>query len=166
MQWGVFRRVEQAVISGECGQLSSLRWTWLSRSGDASLLYTGVLAGMIKASRSLAGGALKRLHIEPVQGIPACFALADFEGGVVAEIEINEALPHSAPPVRFLLADFTAGRVTNRPLVGHHLEEGAFLAGSEGAEALRFEPLPEVNAPLADEYIQQMIVTALGGRNR
>lgn len=163
-QWGVFQKVSDIVASGTCGALCSLRWTWLSHGGDLALVYRGVLAHVLEASRELAGGSLARLHIEPVTGGVGCFALAAFEGGVVAEVEIHEALPHSAPATRFLLADFAAGRVTNRPLVGHHHAEGAFLATGEGAEALLFEPLPEVTEMLEDEAIQNMISAALKGR--
>ncbi len=163
-QWGVYRKVAGVVASGACGALCSLRWTWLSSGGDPGLVYTGVLAHVLEASRELAGGRLERLHVEPVMGVPACFALAAFEGGVVAEVEIHQALPHTAPAARFLLADFTAGRVTNRPLVGHHHAEGAFLATVDSAEALLFEPMPEVTGALEDEAIQQMIAAALEGR--
>ncbi len=163
-QWGVYRKVADAVASGAYGKLCSLRWTWLSPGGDAELVYSGVLAHLLEASRELAGGRLERLHLEPVHGLPVCFALAAFEGGVVAEVEIHEALPPSAPAARFLLADFTGGRVTNRPLVGHHHAEGAFLATGDGAEALRFEPMPKVTRPLEDEEIQRMIAMALEGR--
>jgi len=162
-QWGVYRKVAGAVASGAYGELCSLRWSWLSPGGDAALLYSGVLAHLLEASRELAGGRLERLHLEPAETVPACFALAAFEGGVVAEVEIHEALPPSAPAVRFLLADFTGGRVTNRPLVGHHHGEGAFLATGEGAEALLFEPMPAVKRPLEDGEIQRMIAAALGG---
>jgi len=162
-QWGIYRRVEKAVLSGECGRLSSLRWTWLSHAGEPSLLYTGVLAGILDLSRQLAGGKLERLHIEPVNGVPACFALADFEGGIVAEIEIHETLSSSAPDVRFLMADFSGGRITNRPLTGHHHDEGAFLATDAGAEAIWFEPMPSVSEALEDVEIQAVIALALKG---
>lgn len=163
-QWGVYRKVADAVASGAYGRLCSLRWTWLSPGGDTGLTYCGVLAHLLAASRKLAGARLERLHLEQVNALPACFALAAFEGGVVAEIEIHEGLPPSAPAARFLLADFTGGRVTNRPLVGHHHAEGAFLATGDGAEALRFEPMPEVTRALEDEELQQMIAMALEGR--
>lgn len=162
--WGILRRVAKAVESGECGELCSLRWTWLSPRGDANLVYNGILAHMLKASRDFAGGRLHRLHVEPVPGAPACFALAAFEGGVVAEMEIHEGLPSSAPAARFLVADFKAGRITNRPLVGHHHGDGAFLATEEGAHAVLFDPMPEVSEALEDEEIQCAIDRALEGR--
>jgi len=164
--WGVYRKTLSLVQDGTCGELCSLRWTWLSALGDAALIYTGVLAHLLKASEKLAGGKLLRLHLEPVSGVPACFALAAFEGGVVAELEIHEALPPPAPAVRFLMADFTGGRVTNRPLVGHHHAEGAFLAINGGAQAIHFESLPVVREALEDEEIQGTIVQALGGIKR
>lgn len=162
-EWGVYRKALSLVQDGTCGELCSLRWTWLSPQGDPALVYTGVLAHLLEASERLAGGKLLRLHLEPVSGVPACFALAAFEGGVVAEVEIHEALPSPAPVVRFLMADFTGGRVTNRPLVGHHHAEGAFLATDGGAQAIYFEPLPVVQEALEDEAIQEAIVRALGG---
>lgn len=164
-QWGVYQKLLAAKDTGAYGELCSLRWCWLASGGDQNaLLYTGVLAHLLVASRSLAGGELMRIHLEPVSKVPSCFALAAFEGGVVAEMEIHLALPHSVPAARFLTGDFTAGRVTNRPLVGHHHDEGAFLATTAGAEQLWFEPQPEVTAPLADPAIQRAISIALEGR--
>ena len=164
-EWGVCRKVREAVASGLYGELCSLRWSWLSSAGAAELVYTGVLAEILAASRELAGGALARLHIEAVAGRPVCFALAAFEGGVVAEVEIHQALPHTVPAARFLMADFSEGRITNRPLVGHHHDEGAFLATAEGAETMRFEPMPEVTEAVADAEIQAVIAAALRERS-
>jgi hypothetical protein len=160
-QWGVYQKTLDAVKSKTCGELCSLRWTWLSRSDDASHL--GVLAELLEVSRELAGRNLQRLHVEAVNDSPACFALAQFGNDIVAEFEINEAPPSSVPEARFLVADFTGGRVTNRPLVGFHHSDGAFLATNAGAEAILFEPVPVVSVQPQDAEIQKAITLALKG---
>lgn len=158
-EWGVYRKVSDTVRSGLCGQLCSLRWTWLTRSGEDT--YVGILAGLLDVSRELAGGKLTRLHIEPVYGMPICFALAEFQGGVVAEFEINERLPDSVPDARFLMADFSGGRVTNRPLTGFHHGEGAFLATKAGAGAVLFEPMPVIDSTAQDTDLTAEIMRVL-----
>ena len=160
-QWGVQRKALEAVKSGTFGALCSLRWTWFSRLDGES--HPGVLAELLDVSRELAGAKLRRLHIETVNDTAACFALAEFENGVVAEYEINKALPASVPEARFLMADFTGGRVTNRPLIGFHHAEGAFLATNGEAENIVFEPVPVVSGKVQDPEISEAIALALKG---
>lgn len=161
--WGIYRKTLSLIESDTCGQLTSLRWTWLSPEGNTDLLYTGVLAGLLELSETLAAGRIERLHIEPSRGGHACFALASFQGEIVAEIEIHESLPSQASPVRFLTADFTGGRVTNRPLVGHRHDEGALLITEEEERSIFFEPLPVVSRPVDHDRIQRFIRQALKG---
>jgi hypothetical protein len=160
-QWGVYRKTLDAVRSGTCGALCSLRWTWFSRVDEESPV--GVLAQLLDVSRELAGAGLRRLHIEAVNGGPACFALAEFENGIVAEYEIRRTLPGFVPEARYLVADFNGGRVTNRPLVGFHHVEGAFLATEAGAEDVLFEPVPVASGKLEDPEIQEAIARAWEG---
>lgn len=162
-QWGVYRKVSDAANSGTFGELCSVRWIWLSRSEED---WIQALAALLDASQEMIGAKLRRLHIEPVDHAPACFALADFEGGVVAEIEINERLPESAPDARFLIADFTGGRITNRPLTGFHHDEGAFLATGSEAESIFFEPMPVVSGHAQNPDIMETIARALKGAER
>lgn len=164
--WGIYRKTLGLIESGTCGSLTSLRWTWLSPEGNADLLYTGVLAALLELSENLAAGGIERLHIEPSKGGHACFALASFQGEIVAEMEIHESLPSRASPIRFLVADFTGGRVTNRPLVGHRHDEGALLITEKEERNLFFEPLPEVSRPVDHEEIQRFIAQALEGKNK
>lgn len=157
-QWGVYRKVHDAVRSGTFGELCSVRWIWLSRSNDDCIR---LLTGLLDVSQELVGGKLKRLHIESANNVPMCFALADFEGGIVMEFEINAALPSFAPDTHFLIADFTGGRVTNRPLTGFHHDEGAFIATDAGAKAFLFEPVPVVSGSPQNVEITEIITLAL-----
>lgn len=160
-QWGVYRKLQDAVKSQTYGDLCSLRWTWFSRSESEA--YIGVLAELLDVSQELAGGRLKRLHIEQVNKSSSCFALAEIGEGIVAEFEVNEALPASVPDARFVVADFTEGRVTNRPLTGFHHGEGAFLGTNEGVEAILFEPVPVLSGEPLDGDILEIIARALKG---
>lgn len=160
-RWGIYRKTLDIIEAGTCGTLTSLRWTWLTPDGNSQLLYSGVLAGLLDLSENLADGSIERLHIEPMRTGAGCFAVASFHGDVVAEIEIHESLPTAAAPVRFLMADFTGGRVSNRPLVGHKHDEGALLITKHGEQRLFSEPLPEVTEQLPNERIQCLIAQAL-----
>ena len=47
---------------------------------------------------------------------------------VVAEFEANECLPDTLPDIAFVKANFSAGHITNQPLVGYFNEEGLLYA--------------------------------------
>ena len=130
----VLERIEQGIKENSCGALRSLRFTWSrprKNASDEAVFLGHTLPAALDAARQLAQAEFTVLHIEKVPGLNNLFALAQFDNGVVAELELNECLPLTMPDVCLIKANFTNGHITNQPLVGHFNEEGAVLATDE-----------------------------------
>ena len=86
-EWAVVKRIKQMTDDNICGELCSLRFTWLKSKKEASdeqvFLYE-TLAGLIDVAWVLANAPLAALHIEKVPGKNNLFALAMFENEVAA----------------------------------------------------------------------------------
>ena len=141
-KWALVERIRQMTRDNVCGELCSLRLTWQRpkklASDEQSFLYQK-LPWLLDAAWFLADAPLTTLHIERVPREQNLFALAMFENGVAAEIEMNESLPDSMPATSFIKANFTHGHLTNQPVVGHFNEEGAILADDTSCERLLIE---------------------------
>lgn len=134
----ILERIQSAIKENSCGQLRSLRFTWLRPAraavSEAEFLYD-VLAAIIDGAQVLADAPFAGLHITRVAGQNNLFALLGFTNGVVAEIEMNECLPDTMSDMCTLRANFTHGHVSNHPLVGHCNEEGMLLATADHLDA-------------------------------
>jgi len=127
----VVEKIRDLAGGGCCGDLRSLRFT-ASRPrkhavDEASFVYDRFSA-MLDGAGFLAGAPCRKLYIEKCAGANNLFALAEFENGVVAEFEANECLPDTLPDIAFVKANFSAGHITNQPLVGYFNEEGLLYA--------------------------------------
>lgn len=149
----VLERIALAIREGSCGELCSLRFTWLRpkrfATGEETFLYE-TFAAALDGACVLAESRLTRLEAEKVPGENILFALAGFENGVAAEFELNECLPGTMPDTCFLKANFTRGHVTNQPIVGHFNEEGMVLASDEKLDfpIAERDDLPVAHGPI------------------
>lgn len=141
-EWGVVKKIRQMIQQDVCGELCSLRFTWQkpkkSASGEKEFFYE-TLAGLLDVAWLLADAPLSGLYLERVEKQNNLFALATFDNGVTAEIEMNECLPDSMPTTHFIKANFKHGHITNQPIVGHFNEEGAILADDSAMQRLVIE---------------------------
>lgn len=141
-EWGPVKKIRQMIKDNMSGALCSIRITWQKPKKDASdkqiFLYE-TLAGLLDVSWLLAESPLEDLYVNQVQEHNNLFALATFSNNVVAEIEMNESIPDSMPPVYFIKANFEHGHGTNQPIVGHFNEEGAILANDSTMQRLVIE---------------------------
>lgn len=144
----ILERIEQGIKENSCGALRSLRFTWSrprKNASDEAVFLGHTLPAALDGAQQLAQAEFTVLHIEKVPGMNNLFALAQFDNGVVAELELNECLPATMPDSCFIKANFTNGHITNQPVVGHFNEEGAILATDEAlvtmiCETGDFEP--------------------------
>ncbi|NMA46788.1 MAG: hypothetical protein GX945_09520 [Lentisphaerae bacterium] len=127
----VVAKIREMVVAGLCGDLRSLRFT-ASRprkhAADEACFVYDRFSAMLDGAGYLADAPCRKLYIEKCAGANNLFALAEFANGVVAEFEANECLPDSLPDIAFVKANFSAGHVTNQPLVGYFNEEGLLYA--------------------------------------
>jgi len=141
-EWALVKSIRQKTLANVCGELCSLRFTWQRPKKQATeepvFLYQ-TLPWLLDAAWLLADAPLAALHIERVPEKNNLFALAMFEGGIAAEIELNECLPDSMPATNFIKANFKHGHLTNQPVVGHFNEEGSILADASGMQRLVIE---------------------------
>lgn len=142
-EWALVKRIRQMMLDNVCGgELCSLRFTWQrpkKQASDEQVFLYQILPWLLDAAWFLADSPLTVLHIERVPEKNNLFALALFENGVAAEIEMNECLPDSMPATNFIKANFKNGCLTNQPVVGHFNEEGSILADDSGTQRLVIE---------------------------
>lgn len=132
LNWHVYKSV--AGLAARCGELRSLRFTWQRAKKNASDEKTFLECSLVQylyLAQELAKAPLRTLHINRQEGVNNLFALAEFENQVVAEFEMNEALPDTMPDTFFIKANFTDGHVTNQPLAAFFNEPGSILASDE-----------------------------------
>ncbi len=130
-EWALVKKIRQMTNDDVCGELCSLRFTWLrpkSQADDSKTFLFQTLPWLLDAAWALADSELLALHIEQVQSANNLFALAMFANNVAAEIEACECLPNSMTATHFIKANFKHGHITNQPLAGHFNEEGSILA--------------------------------------
>ena len=130
-QWAIARKIEDMSAKNICGNMTSIRILWsvprkLS-SGKKTFLYSTV-AGLVDLANCMAQSPLKMMYLEKVKKGNNLFGLLTYKNGIALELEINEMLPNTMESARFIKANFTAGSLTNMPLVGFHNEEGSLLA--------------------------------------
>lgn len=149
-RWAVVEAVQRYKNNGQCGELSSLRFTWTrpkkESEGREVLLYRS-LPWLLDAAWFLAGGSLEMLHLEVSKEQPGCFALARFSGNITAEFELNEMQPDSLEATYFLKANFSEGHVTNQPVAGHFNVEGSLWADDTAACRVCIDSITTQAAP-------------------
>ena len=153
----VVTRIANGISENSCGALRSLRFTWnrpKSAASTETVFINHTLAAVLDAAKQLAGSSFTSLHVEKVKGMNDLFALAQFENGIAAEIELNECLPLTVPDTCFIKANFTNGHITNQPLIGHFNEDGSILATDESLQTIICEN-DDIN--LTHSVIEQML---------
>jgi hypothetical protein len=133
-EWALVPKTLEMKRGGECGELTSMRITWLRSKNCASSekeFLFNTLANILHISGFITESSMEQLYVEKVEGENNLFALAMFGGEIAVEIECNESLPASMENSHFIKANFTDGIVTNVPLVGHFNEEGSIYATDE-----------------------------------
>ncbi len=148
--WGAVEKIRHLTQSGECGELSSLRFTWMrpkKQASDPENFLFRTLPWLIDAAWFVADSPLEMLHIEKVPERNSLFALARFENGVTAEFELNECLPDSMIPIHFAKANYAGGHVSSQPLVGYFNAEGSVVADDESCRQVCVE---NIDLPTAD----------------
>ncbi len=148
-KWGIAESVKRRTLSGECGELASLRFTWMrpkTQATDENTLLYRTLPWLLDAARWIAASPLQMLHITRTPGKLSLFALAMFENQVGAEFELNECLPDSLKPMYFLKANFSGGHVGNLPLIGYFNVEGSVLADDRSFDLVCSDPVEGLTA--------------------
>ena len=76
---------------------------------------------------------------------------AEFENGMAAEFELNEALPDTMSDICFVKGNYSDGHVTNQPVVGYFNEEGLICADDTSMQTLIAEngTYPAADGPFA-----------------
>lgn len=133
-EWALAKKILEMKRNDICGELTSLRITWLRSkkcaSNEKEFLFN-TLANLLHIAGFVAETPMEQLYIEKVDDQNNLFALAMFGGEIAVEIEANESLPASMENSHFIKANFTDGIITNVPLVGHFNEEGSIYATDE-----------------------------------
>lgn len=165
-EWGVFIKIKQMVDNAACGDVCSLRFSWQLPAEQGTSLqafFERTFAGLIGLAEELGGAQAEHLHVEVVAGQPILLAILQLTNGVVAEFELNEALPQGMEATRLIQVDGKLGRLTNRPLVGHFTGEGAVFASAKGVEVIRFRAAPVASDADVDARIVTLVQEAIGG---
>lgn len=132
--WALARKIAEMSEKNVCGDMTSVRILWSvpkKLSSDKKTFLYSTVAGLIDLSGYIAESRLKTFHLEKVKNENNLFALLIYENDIAVELEINETLPDTMDPVRFIKTYFTNGILTNMPLAGHHNEEGALFADNK-----------------------------------
>ena len=139
---------------GLSGKLCSLRYTSMRCKKNAvseeEFLYSHFLS-VLDAAQDVTGSEYTRLHTEKVDGMNILFAVAEFENGMAAEFELNEALPDTMSDICFVKGNYSDGHVTNQPVVGYFNEEGLICADDTSMQTLIAEngTYPAADGPFA-----------------
>lgn len=142
--WGVAVKIIEMLKENTASELTSLRIIWNlpgKLSSSEKIFVNTTLINLIDLSNYIVDSELLQLYIEKVKDQNNLFVLLRYKNNVVAELEVNEALPNSMDPARFLKAVCKEGMLTNMPLVGFHNEEGAVFADDKKATHPLFENL-------------------------
>lgn len=135
--WSVVYSLRQFIKSADAGELVSFRIIInfprrLSRG--KKYFYNSLLPEIIDLCCYIASSELEELQINRTAKHNLCFALVRLANNIVAEIELNEVLPDSMGPVRFVRAYFKNGIFTNMPLGGDINVEGSLIATDDRIE--------------------------------
>ncbi len=166
LEWSVYLSFKQMLEQGMAGRLCSLRFTWQSPQCikmDRERFVFGLLGGMIEATESLGNAKLHSVHLEEACGGDVIFGLVQLDNRVVAEIDMNQALPPGAEQLCYLLVDCEQGRLTNRPLVGHQSAEGSLLIKDNLRQMVSFHDLPCGDVGSVSPRIKAALKKKLGG---
>jgi hypothetical protein len=161
-EWALVKRIQGFTRDGTCGELRSLRITWQRPrplASDEKTFLFQTLPWLLDIGWEITGKPLLRLNVRLAGQGGGLFGLAVYEGGVVLEIEMNERLPDSMPPVMFIKANYTRGHLTNQPLVGHFNEEGSILADADGMRRIVVENAEMIGDEL--EIAKQRMAAAI-----
>ena len=135
--WSVVYSLRQFIKSADAGELVSFRIIInLPRksSRGKQYFYSSFLPEIIDLCCYIASSEAEEIHINRVEEQNICFALIKLANNIVAEIELNEVLPDSMGPVRFVRAYFKNGIFTNMPLGGDINVEGSLIATDDKIE--------------------------------
>lgn len=148
LHWSVYKGIEERIHDNTCGELCSLRFTWMRpRSHQVGSV---ALDWMLELATKLANSPLVKLHRN------GSFSLAQFKNDIVAEFEINEELPDCIDFTCFIKANFTDGHVTNQPLAGYFNEEGSIFADANGMKRLVIENIEM--SEIEDELVKWRMI--------
>lgn len=146
----IVEEIRNAVASGRCGRLCSLRFTWMRPAGKSCshVDFAGDLLESAKdAAEFITASGVVSVILRQVPEENNLFGLIKLHNGVAAELEMNETVPDSLPDTFFVKANFSCGHLTNQPLTGFFNTEGMIVADAEKISILIAEnpALPPVN---------------------
>ncbi|MBI4976866.1 MAG: hypothetical protein HZC28_05255 [Spirochaetes bacterium] len=127
--WGIVEKVRQYMAANIPGDMTSMRIFWEMPKSYAKgrPSFASRLPEFIDLASYIAGVPAVSIQLRKA-GKNGVFGLVTLAGNIVAELTVNDMLPESLAPVRFLHTYFTGGVVSNMPLYGYENDEGVLIA--------------------------------------
>ncbi|MDZ4200217.1 MAG: hypothetical protein U1E27_13145 [Kiritimatiellia bacterium] len=163
--WGIVQKVKAYRAASIPGEMTSLRLFWEQPPSRAVKKppFVDRLAEFLDLAEYLAGVPVVSVQMEAAAGGNAVFGLVTLEGNIVAELNVNDRLPESLAPVRFLHVYFSHGVVSNMPLYGYENDEGALFADDRTARHEVYEHMDWPGTEEADNFYLGWLGMILGG---
>ena len=153
----IVMEIKNAVADGRCGELRSLRLTWM-RPRKNACAYADFKGDLLSAAKDaveyMAASPVEVCVLREINGENNLFGLMRLGNGIVSELELNEQLPDSMPDIFFVKANFSCGHLTNQPLTGYFNTEGMIQADAGSCTTLIAET--PFRAPVTG-VVEQMI---------
>ncbi|MEK6793541.1 MAG: hypothetical protein AABZ39_02095 [Spirochaetota bacterium] len=162
--WGIVEKVKQYMTANIPGDMTSMRifWEMPKTYAKGRTSFAERLPEFIDIAAYIAGVPAVSVQLQQA-GTNGVFGLITLEGNIVAELTVNDMLPNSLAPVRFLHTYFTSGVVSNMPLYGFENDEGVLIADDKHARHEVNEHMDWGGTDEIDDLYFRMIGLILGG---
>lgn len=162
--WGIVEKVKQYTAANIPGDMTSMRifWELPKAYANARTSFAERLPEFIDLASYIAGVPAVSVQMQRA-GKNGVFGLITLTGNIVAELTVNDMLPNSLAPVRFLHAYFTSGVVSNMPLYGFENDEGVLIADDKRARHEVNEHMDWNGTDEIDDLYLRMIGAVLNG---